>query len=361
MNKSALNSRIMNTDRKALFIGANTEKGFVRCESDLFNEEKLDRLFVLKGSAGGGKSTFMKRAATLCEERGFNAVEYRCSSDPDSLDGVLISKGNVMFGIIDGTAPHAVDCSFPAAVSETVDLARVTSAEKIKPRKEEICRLAKAKKASFDRAYLCLKSAGEIMKVMSSIANEICDADKLRGAVKRFVSKLNIASGEKRTEYTSAFSMKGSVTLDTYTKQSGCIYVTDQFMGIENLYFKELIRALEERKASFAVCPSPEDSSVIDAVFIDSSDVLVTRKQAGAHDTKSVNMKRFARENFKEHRGVYRFSEKMRNELLSGAEMSLADAEKFHFKIEDIYISSSDYTVADRIFEDTVFDYITRV
>jgi polynucleotide 5'-kinase involved in rRNA processing len=85
-----------------LFPGSNTPEGFYS-----FYEEGLkglDKVFILKGGPGVGKSTLMRKIGQTMLERGYDLDFWQCSSDCDSIDGVIIPA--LSLAVIDGTAPH---------------------------------------------------------------------------------------------------------------------------------------------------------------------------------------------------------------------------------------------------------------
>ena len=84
------------------------------------NAMDFDDLLVLKGSAGCGKSTMMRRIGEAMEERGEEVEYLHCSGDPASLDGVRFPR--LRTAVVDGTAPHVVEPRYPAAVERYVDL-----------------------------------------------------------------------------------------------------------------------------------------------------------------------------------------------------------------------------------------------
>ncbi|UQZ33624.1 hypothetical protein C2I18_08770 [Paenibacillus sp. PK3_47] len=100
------------------FAGGNTALGFYNLfESNL---QGLRRIFILKGGPGTGKSSLMKAIGTEWAERGYNIELIHCSSDKDSIDGVIIPALGA--GIVDGTAPHVIEPKAPGAVEEYVNL-----------------------------------------------------------------------------------------------------------------------------------------------------------------------------------------------------------------------------------------------
>ncbi|MBP2077204.1 hypothetical protein [Oceanobacillus polygoni] len=83
-------------------FGTNTPDGVVNEVPHLI--EKLSNVYYIKGRAGTGKSTFMKKVANACEQHGFDVELYHCSFDPKSLDMVLVRE--LDFCIFDSTDPH---------------------------------------------------------------------------------------------------------------------------------------------------------------------------------------------------------------------------------------------------------------
>lgn len=90
---------------KHRFLGAATPAGAVDFVPNL--TEGLSRRFFLKGRAGTGKSTMLKKIAAEAEKRGFDTEIYHCGFDPHSLDMVIVRE--LDFAIFDSTSPHEYD------------------------------------------------------------------------------------------------------------------------------------------------------------------------------------------------------------------------------------------------------------
>lgn len=79
------------TMTKKYFPGANTGRGFIgHFESIVPPWEKPHYTYILKGGPGVGKNTLMKKVSCLARANGFAVEEFRCASDPESLDAVRI-------------------------------------------------------------------------------------------------------------------------------------------------------------------------------------------------------------------------------------------------------------------------------
>ena len=86
------------------FLGANSPEGFVSRYDTLFSDPRIRELLILKGGPGCGKSTLMRRVSETAQGLGLKAWEILCSSDPDSLDGLILPEAGL--AMVDGTAPH---------------------------------------------------------------------------------------------------------------------------------------------------------------------------------------------------------------------------------------------------------------
>ena len=106
LQKISWRESLMKNQRvKKVFPGGNTSQGF---HSFYHHIIPLDatRIFVMKGGPGVGKSTFMKTIAESLLAQGYSVEFHCCSSDNDSLDGIVIPQ--IGIAMIDGTAPHRI-------------------------------------------------------------------------------------------------------------------------------------------------------------------------------------------------------------------------------------------------------------
>ncbi len=115
--------------RPCFFLGANTGNGFVNGFSECYNPEKGEKLYIIKGGPGTGKSTFMKKLTLFLEEKGIESELYLCSSDPESLDGVRFPALGV--SLVDGTAPHIMEPKMLGITEEVLFLGGYLNGEKL--------------------------------------------------------------------------------------------------------------------------------------------------------------------------------------------------------------------------------------
>lgn len=94
-------------------FGTNTIDGVVNIIPHII--ENIPKVVHVKGRAGTGKSTFMKKVLTACIDYGYDIELFHCSFDPHSIDMVLVH--GLDFCIFDSTDPHEF---FPSREGETI-------------------------------------------------------------------------------------------------------------------------------------------------------------------------------------------------------------------------------------------------
>lgn len=117
----------MEGKQKHYFACANSAKGF--CNLFESNLAGLQKIFILKGGPGTGKSTLMRTIGEYYRLQGMDTEYVHCSSDPDSLDGVIFRAIGV--GIVDGTKPHVIEPKAPGAIEEYVNLGVAWDTDKL--------------------------------------------------------------------------------------------------------------------------------------------------------------------------------------------------------------------------------------
>ncbi len=145
---------------KHYFPGSNTPEGFYSFYRQ--GLAKMERLFILKGGPGTGKSTLIRKLANDMIERGYDVELWQCSSDNDSLDGMLVPA--LKLAVVDGTAPHVVDPVCPGAIDEIINLGQHWDKAFLQQNRKELQTLNQEKAACFNAAYQGLAQVKEEMK-----------------------------------------------------------------------------------------------------------------------------------------------------------------------------------------------------
>jgi len=185
-----------------MYPGGNTPDGFHSYYSYILPQRKAKKIFCLKGGPGVGKSTLMKRIGEHFADCGEDVDFLWCSSDPDSLDGVLIRDRNV--AVVDGTAPHIVDPKNPGAVDEIVNLGEHWDQEALYRHRDEIIGCGEEISRYFEYAYEYLKCAQQQYMFMEKLFDSLVSHDDMKiyeSIVHKEIDRTGSVSGaEERVE-----------------------------------------------------------------------------------------------------------------------------------------------------------------
>jgi len=172
---------------RKVFPGGNTSLGFFSYYDHII-EPDASRIFLLKGGPGVGKSTFMKKIGEVMLEKGYDLEHHYCSSDPNSLDALVILKLKV--ALIDGTHPHLVDPQNPGAVDELINLGEFWDESELIKNRDRIVEVNKKTGDCFHYAYRHLKVSGEIYRHMLATTKRALDLDSLYKLVAELREKI---------------------------------------------------------------------------------------------------------------------------------------------------------------------------
>ncbi len=329
------------TDGKiSYFTGGNTEGGFVGCYEDIANETRLVRVYIIKGGPGTGKSTLMRKIAAHAEKAGHSTEYYRCGSDPDSFDCVVIDR---RIAILDGTAPHTWEMKYPGAVSEIIDVSKYLNKDKLGPLKNGIISSSALKTAEYAATYRYMRAAYIAESEMLENSRRLLDIPKAEKYVQRFVKKLGKAraDGEITYRYTHALTMRGMWQLDTLERMGNIRYTVDDSISVAPHFMKILESALKKSGFTLTVGLIPLGGH-ISGIYIHDSDISITTCER-VDGTKSIKMNRFVTDDIVGYKGKVRLAAKLREECLSDALSSLKRAAEHHFSLEAIYSSAMDF------------------
>ncbi|RJX24037.1 MAG: hypothetical protein C4554_09595 [Dethiobacter sp.] len=153
---------------RRVFPGSNSAYGFFSF-FDQITGPQANRIFVIKGGPGVGKSTFMNAVGKEMQERGFDVEYHHCASDNESLDGLVIPAIGIAF--MDGTAPHIVDPRHPGAVDEIIHLGSFWNEAGMRGNKVPVIKLSAEIGRLFKQVYRFLAAAKIYLEALESYDN----------------------------------------------------------------------------------------------------------------------------------------------------------------------------------------------
>ncbi|CAG9620030.1 PRK06851 family protein [Sutcliffiella rhizosphaerae] len=340
------------------YAGGNTARGFYSLYES--NIEGLDRIFILKGGPGTGKSSLIKKVAKVWNEKGLDIEMLHCSSDIESVDGVIIRELGV--GIVDGTVPHVIEPKAPGAVEEIVNLGEAWNPVLLREQKAEIIDLAAKKKEAYQAAYQTFARALKIHddweryyihNMNFSAANKLTDelADKI------FQGNTLDKKADVRHRFLGAATPAGAKD-----------FVPNLTEGLTHRYFikgrpgsgkstmlKKLAKAAEEKGFDVEVYHCGFDPYSLDMIIsrelgfaiFDSTaphEYFPEREGDSIVDMYNSTIRGGTDERYEHEIGIVkdRYTEAMQSAI-----GKLAEAKSWHGKLEKIYVKAMDYSIVD--------------
>ena len=338
-------SEIKRFNGGVFFAGANSGHGFVSYYDSILKDEKIEKIYILKGGPGTGKSSFMKKAAEYATRLGKSVERYICSSDPDSLDGVVIDG---RYAILDGTAPHTVDPHLAGVRDEIINLGVFWDDLALKKRASEIEELTKSKGECYKKAYRYLSAYENICELNSAITVPYFLGDKAKRSIDRIFSRLSLGGGYRADSgIISSVGMKGKVRYDTYERFADKIFLIDDCLDSGHIYLRYVMEKARLTDTPIRVSYDPVCCDRPNAVFLCGGRVVfaVLGGDGALYESETVriNMKRFFDATSKEVRAEFRLNTKLAESVMDSALEALRAAGEYHFALEEIYASCMDF------------------
>lgn len=327
------------------FLGNNSGYGFFNLyENELKSKEKV---VLLKGGSGTGKSSLMKKIAKKAKALGLDYELWFCSGDPQSLDGVYLKEKNI--AVVDATSPHASGVDIPVIKDVIFDLASSLDENRLKGKRQEIEKYMKCKKQHFIRVYQYLKSALCHLYNQFEIEKQGVFEDKIRAYASSLARDMKNAGDCVRKVFSSAICPCGESEYFDHlrgkkvTLVKGCAYA-------KKVFFDEISKL----RKGITLLLSPLDPKTCVGIICD--DVAYVDKAGHFLSDDIIDLGVFGEKYNKDDA-----TEEANNVVLQTAFAveRLNKAREAHMSIENIFVPAMNFenngAILERI-EKTVFD-----
>jgi Cdc6-like AAA superfamily ATPase len=347
------------------FACANSALGFASFFED--NLKELDKLYILKGGPGTGKSTLMKAIGKEWYRRGFDVEYIHCASDNNSIDGVIIPLLGI--GVVDGTTPHIIEPRAPGAIEEYVNLGEAWDSKKLAVHRDEILDIKNKISSCYLNAYKQFKESLKIHDEWEKIYLDNTDFNKLNEITNAIIDDFfENKHTDKRSIVKNRFlggpTPKGPVdfVLDL-TKDVGKRYFIKGRPGSgKSTLLKKVASEAEERGFDVEIYHCGFEPKSLDMVIIRELDIAIfdsnapheyfpTRESDEIIDVYYLAIKPETDEKYKTQLdsivSCYNFA-------VGNGINHLANAKQFHDDLESYYIAAMDFNVVDKISLDLI-------
>lgn len=344
---------------KEFFASANTYFGFKSYFNEVFDSFKLTRAFVLKGGPGTGKSTLMKKVGEIFKREDLSMELFRCSSDCNSLDGLVLRNDNESVAIIDGTAPHVRDAVIPGAVDVLINLGEAIDNNVLTEAKNDVLKLNKAKSNSYQNAYDKLAKS---FIFYSNIKAEMQTLMNFELMKKSFDDVLKTLECEKNTtralRLISSFSKEGYRRLNHFDTSSLKRYTVSGESGSEFIFLTLLAKHLDNSGVKYTKIISALDKESVEGIYFSDLDTVILggKENNCICDTREFFSKKYTdsfKEKIKNMQACMQIYEKEAADELKAASVS-------HFELEKIYTDAVDFSIIDR-YTSYIIDEISKI
>ena len=327
------------------FISANSKDGFYSLYDAYFQTQAFDKIFVLFGGPGTGKSSVMRRIGAAACLKGAHGQYIYCSSDPHSLDGIILTHGDKRVGILDGTPPHPRIITAPAVTEELWDLSNFWDAKMLSSQKKEIQSITEQKKRAYKSAYAFLAAAGTLHEEGCAHAISHLSEEKTRNAIRHKISSLTRCGGG-RSIFLRCFSMQGATTLAPHEDAVSRFIPLRGFSYSAEIYLHIFEEELKKQAAEYTLlisplCPQRADGIYFPAtrILLGKEDLLPSRcEERGIHLSTYFN---------KESGHVAKRLLGYETALTEEAVEILKKAGEAHFSLERIFSSAMDFPAVE--------------
>lgn len=345
-----------------LFPGGNTSKGFYSFYRYILSQDDAKRIFCLKGGPGTGKSSLMKKVGAYFLNKGYTIEYHHCSSDNNSLDGVVIKELNI--AIIDGTSPHIVDPITPGAVDEIVNMGAALDMSKLEANKRNIISINKEISKCYKRAYRYLGAARCVHDDWSSLNYESLDSNKVSVLIETLKNDIlrndKSGYGDERHLFGTALTPNGIVSyVDNLSKAFSNAYVLTGGPGFGKTDILRLIGSCAQKKGYFVeYLHDPFIPERLEHIFIPELDICVLTNNEvsqGNFTGTEYKLSDYTKNNYLANRAAeIKFNSDLFYDLVNKAISLINKAHSLHDDLEVFYIGAMDFKVADGIYNDII-------
>ncbi len=239
------------------FMGACTREGFVSYYDTLMDE--VERLHILKGGSGCGKSTFMKTIAQRAVEAGQPVFPILCASDPDSFDALILPQMGTAF--VDGTAPHVLEPRLCGGRANYLNFGAFYDRDAMAPNEDEIMQVQARNKEQYLCVHACLGSVGQLLDCVQHFTEKACYREEILAIAECIcLSCLKPLGGKgrQRRRFLHALTPKGRKLWEK-TPSALCskVYVLQDNYGLAVPLLEKILEKAMDFGYDCTVCASP--------------------------------------------------------------------------------------------------------
>ena len=309
----------------------------------------------------------MRALLTRMLDAGYEPEAICCSSDPHSLEGVIVHEKKV--AILDATAPHVCEPHVWGAVERIVNLSECMDNERLHARAAEIIEITRENAALHARSRRFITAAATLLEENRRLPARYTDKNKALRVAERIaaVAFRDAPRGEGREwkRFLSAVTPLGIRTFhSTIQALCPCIYaVQDEHGAAAAILMNAWREAALKAELDVYTCRCPLSPTRIEHILIPSIGVAFTHSNPW-HTVdypvfRRIHAVRFTdEETLRRHKRLMRFNRRAAGDMLEQAVACAKEAKSVHDKLEEYSAAAMDWPRAESITEKLIAEWL---
>lgn len=349
----------MKGKERRMFPGGNTSKGFFSYFDYIIDRKEANKIIILKGGPGTGKSSMMRKIGLYMQEKGYDVEYHHCASDRESIDSIMIPK--LKIAILDGTAPHVTDPKYPGAVDMIINLGEYWYDKGLVKNREEIVKVIDRNSKYYKSAYKYFGAARLIQEDTLWKMEEALDFGGLNVLANDLINEILKSSpvvektGKERHLFGSAYTPTGwAEHTDTLLRDiEKAYYIKGEIGTGKTTLMKKVYQEAIQRGFDVEVFHTPLIPEKIETIIIkDLGIALSIMDAAKKRSFKVIDLDEYVnKEIYNNYKDSIMDNKKVYENLISIAIEKLAGAKKNHDLMEAQYIPNMYYDEINRVKE----------
>lgn len=224
-----------------VFASSNTSQGFYTFIPELI--AGLTRVYILKGAAGSGKSTFIRLLGEALYEQGYEVEFWVSATENNSLDGVYIPQ--LGSAVVNGSLPIPVDPAYPASQAEIINLGAYWDRKTVDYSHQIIAEQVENFKRHHANAISALRKAARLREQVKKAAAKHLNIAKINSMAEKIAAEIMDNHTAEKHYFASVVTAEGMINyLDEISANCRQRYV---FKGPTGSGKSTVIREVAER------------------------------------------------------------------------------------------------------------------
>jgi hypothetical protein len=334
------------------FLAATGPSGFCSRFAGMYDPGDGWQCVILKGGPGSGKSTLMKKAAQRAMEAGQAVELIYCTSDPRSLDGVILPERKQC--MMDGTAPHVMDPVLPGACERLFDPGDCWNRQLLAAHRSEIQALNRQIADCHRQAGQLRTAAASLLDYGRALVDPALNREKLAQYSRRLCRRLfpgaTYPGGRVAHRFLSGITPDGWVTFGhTLTICARrVVQIEDDTGAVAGVILTAIRDAAAAHGEPVICCGDPLRPDEPDAVLLPRRQEAFARtdrfRRFDVVPERTIHARRFYDPSARSAvRTRLRPAQKQAAALIQAAVGELALARNLHDRLEAYYMAATDY------------------